>query len=164
MTDAGWYDALEADLASQGAHILQARAITLTHLSDEIDARNSVFPKAKLAIDGEYENRILEGESLEDIEFALREDLRNGRPLAQRAGRTLIGPHRSDLCVTHIAKSMPAADCSTGEQKALLIGLMLSLETQVFMTGTDASLFKAFNGRAQSFEVCDGAVRTEADA
>lgn len=193
ITDAGWYDALEADLANQGAHILQARAITLTHLSDEIEARDSIFPKAKLEIEGDYENRILKGESLEDIEFALREDLRSGRSLAQRAGRTLIGPHRSDLCITHIAKSMPASDCSTGEQKALLIGLMLaqaraqkdrkpillldevaahldkgrraalieellSLETQVFMTGTDASLFEAFNSRAQMFEVQDGTV------
>ncbi len=126
VNDAGWYEALESDIANQGAHIAQARAITLTHLKEEIEARVSVFPKAALAIEGKYENRILAGETVDDIEYALREDLRNGRPLAQRAGRTLIGPHRSDLCVTHIAKSMPAADCSTGEQKALLIGLILA--------------------------------------
>lgn len=193
VTDAGWYEALESDLSNQGAHILQARAITLTHLQDEIHARDSVFPKAELAIEGDYENRILEGESLEDIEYSLKEDYRNGRPLAQRAGRTLIGPHRSDMIVTHIAKSMPASECSTGEQKALLIGLMLaqaraqtdrkplllldevaahldkgrraalieellSLNTQVFMTGTDASLFEAFGNRAQMFEVNNGSV------
>ncbi len=196
VTDAGWYEALEADLANQGAHIAQARAITLTHLQDEILARDTAFPKADLAIEGEYENRILKGESVDDIDYALREDLRNGRRLAQRAGRTLIGPHRSDLCVTHIDKSMPASECSTGEQKALLIGLMLaqaraqkdrkpillldevaahldkrrraalieellSLKTQVFMTGTDAALFEAFSGRAQVFEVCDGAIKNE---
>ena len=126
INDSGWYEAIEADLANQGAHICQARAITLTHLEEEIIQRKSVFPKAGLALEGEYENRILAGETVDDIEFALKEDLKENRPMAQRAGRTLIGPHRSDLLVTHIAKSMPASECSTGEQKALLIGLFLA--------------------------------------
>ena len=126
VTDAGWYEAIEADMANQGAHICQARAITLTHLQEEIIKRDSVFPKAGLAIDGEYENRVLDGDTIDDIEYALKDALKNNRPTAQRAGRTLIGPHRSDLMVTHIAKSMHAAECSTGEQKALLIGLFLA--------------------------------------
>lgn len=126
INDAGWYEAIETDLANQGAHICQARAITLTHLEDEIKQRDSVFPKASLAIEGVYENKILSGESVDDIEFSLKEDLRENRSMAQRAGRTLIGPHRSDFLITHIEKSMPAADCSTGEQKALLIGLILA--------------------------------------
>jgi len=126
INDAGWYEAIETDLANQGAHICQARAITLTHLEDEIKQRDSVFPKAGLAIEGVYENKILSGESVDDIEFSLKEDLRENRSIAQRAGRTLIGPHRSDFLITHIEKSMPAADCSTGEQKALLIGLILA--------------------------------------
>jgi len=69
VTDAGWYEAIEADMANQGAHICQARAITLTHLQEEIIKRDSVFPKAGLAIDGEYENRVLDGDTIDDIEY-----------------------------------------------------------------------------------------------
>lgn len=126
INDPRWFEALEADLALHGAHIAQARALTLTALQDEIAARDSVFPRAGLALDGEYETAFLAGQSLDAVEESLRGALRDGRRTAQRAGRTLIGPHRSDLKVTHIAKSMPAEDCSTGEQKALLIGLMLA--------------------------------------
>ena len=126
INDPRWFDALEADLARHGAQIAEARAITLRALRGEIAARDSVFPKAGLALEGQYEAAILEGQSVEAVEERLRKDLRDGRNLAQRAGRTLIGPHRSDLKVTHIAKSMPAEDCSTGEQKALLIGLILA--------------------------------------
>jgi DNA replication and repair protein RecF len=204
VTDGFWYDALEQDLARQGAHIAQARAITLTALREEIAARDerasqggsTVFPKAGLAIDGLYENQCLNGLPLEEIAENLRIDLANNRTLDLRAGRTLVGPHRSDLIVTHIDKSMPAGDCSTGEQKALLIGLMLAqaraqkdrkpillldevaahldrgrrgalieelleLNTQVFMTGTDASLFEAFAGRAQVFNVKNAQVDLE---
>ena len=126
IDDSRWFEALETDLAQHGALIAQARAQTLNALQDEIVARESVFPRAGLALDGTYENAVLAGQSVETVEENLRQALRDGRRLAQRAGRTLIGPHRSDLKVTHIAKSMPAEDCSTGEQKALLIGLMLA--------------------------------------
>lgn len=126
INDPRWFDALERDLAYHGARIAEARAITLTALRDEIAARDSVFPKAGLSLDGDYETASLEGQNVEVVEENLRRALRDGRSLAQRAGRTLIGPHRSDLKVTHIAKSMPAEDCSTGEQKALLIGLFLA--------------------------------------
>lgn len=126
INDPRWFVALETDLAHHGALIAQARAMTLSALQTEVAARDSVFPKAGLALDGDYESAILAGQTLDEVEENLRKDLSNGRNLAQRAGRTLTGPHRSDLKVTHIAKSMPAEDCSTGEQKALLIGLMLA--------------------------------------
>lgn len=198
ITDRGWYDALEADMAAQGAHVAQARAITVTRLIEEIDARaeakeNDIFPKAIVALEGEAEEKFQSGLSFEDVEEFIREDLAENRPLDQRAGRTLNGVHKSDLRVRHAEKNMPAADCSTGEQKALLIGLtlaharaqadktpillldevaahldidrraalieeLIALGTQVFMTGTDASLFEAFKGRAQMFEVRDGTV------
>ncbi|RKQ69458.1 DNA replication and repair protein RecF [Litorimonas taeanensis] len=200
VQDTRWFEALETDLAIYGSQIAEARAATLTALQAEISARDSVFPKAQISIEGHYETLSLKGMDTQGVQNALKEDLAKGRSLAQRAGRTLIGPHRSDLCVTHIAKSMPASDCSTGEQKALLIGLMLAqarthngptiksrkpillldevaahldegrraalieellaLETQVFMTGTDESLFKAFDGRSQNFEVKDGHVQS----
>ena len=61
-----------------------------------------------------------------DVEDGFRLELRNARGLDASAGRTLSGPHRSDLQVLYAAKNMPAGDCSTGEQKALLVGLILA--------------------------------------
>jgi len=154
---------------------------------------DDIFPKAIVALEGDAEEKFQSGLSFEDVEEFIREGLAENRPLDQRAGRTLNGVHKSDLRVRHAEKNMPAADCSTGEQKALLIGLtlaharaqadktpillldevaahldidrraalieeLIALGTQVFMTGTDASLFEAFNGRAQMFEVRDGTV------
>lgn len=204
VMDPSWHDALERDLALYGSKIVEARAQTFTRLEDEIQARDSAFPKAAIALEGRYENLILNGQTRQNVENNIREDLSQGRGLAQRAGRTLIGPHRSDLLVTHVSKSMPAADCSTGEQKALLIGLilaqvraqnevsnntpqkvllldevaahldierraalieeLLTLDAQVFMTGTDASLFEAFNGRAQMLSVKAGRVEVLKDS
>ena len=198
IMDKGWYEALEADMATQGAHVAQARALTVTRLIEEIETRaaakdDDVFPKAIVALEGEAEEQFQSGLSFEDVESYIRERLAADRPLDQRAGRTLRGVHKSDLCVRHAEKNMPAADCSTGEQKALLIGLslaharaqsdkkpillldevaahldidrraalieeLIALGTQIFMTGTDASLFEAFNGRAQMFEVRDGSI------
>lgn len=199
IMDSVWHDALENDLAIFGAQIAQGRAQTLSRLQEEIQARESAFPKAEIALEGLYENRILTGETLISVETLMREEFFKGRGSAQRAGRTLIGPHRSDLLVTHISKSMPASECSTGEQKALLIGLvlaqvraqnadalnaphrillldeiaahldkprraalieeLLTLKAQVFMTGTDESLFEAFNGRAQMLSVNNGVIK-----
>lgn len=193
-----WFDALEADMASFGAHIAQARALTVAELKTEITARPvGEFPKARLWLDGEAEALFESGADLSEVDEFIRTNLAADRRLDRRAGRTLRGVHKSDLIVTHNAKSMPAADCSTGEQKALLIGLslaqaralprcqagrrpillldevaahldvhrraalieeLLDLKTQVFMTGTDASLFDAFAGRAQNFRVDDGQV------
>ena len=198
ITDRGWYDALEADMVTHGAHVAQARAITVTRLTKEIEARaaakaDDVFPKAIVELEGEAEARFQSGQNFEDVEAFIKEALAADRPLDQRAGRTLRGVHKSDLRVRHAEKDMPAEDCSTGEQKALLIGLtlaharaqadkspillldevaahldinrraalieeLIALGTQVFMTGTDASLFEAFAGRAQMFEVRDGTV------
>ena len=194
ITDAGWFDALEVDMAAQGAHVAQARTITALRLIDEIDARpEGAFPKAIVQLDGEAEDMFQSGLSFEDVEAFIRESLERDRPLDRRAGRTLRGVHKTELRVTHAGKNMPAADCSTGEQKALLIGItlaharaqadksplllldevaahldmdrraalieeLINLGTQVFMTGTDANLFDAFDGREQSFEVKDSTV------
>jgi len=198
ITDRGWYDALEADMATQGAHVAQARTITVTRLIEEIEARaatkdDDIFPKAIVTLEGEAEEQFQSGLPFEDVEAYIRESLATERPLDQRAGRTLRGVHKSDLRVRHFEKNMPAEDCSTGEQKVLLIGLtlaharaqadkapillldevaahldidrraalieeLIALGTQIFMTGTDASLFEAFKGRAQMLEVKDGSV------
>jgi len=136
ITDRGWYEALEADMAIQGAHVAQARAITVARLIEEIEARaaakeDDIFPKAIVMLDGEAEEQFQSGLSFEDVENSIREVLASERPLDQRAGRTLRGVHKSDLRVRHAKKDMPAEDCSTGEQKALLIGLTLAHRNQI---------------------------------
>jgi len=197
ITDTGWFDALEADMAAQGARVAEARTITALKLIEEIDARpEGAFPKASVQLDGEAEDMFQSGLTYNDVENFIRETLEQERETDRRAGRTLRGVHKSDLCVVHAGKNMPAADCSTGEQKALLIGLTLAharaqaekspvllldevaahldiyrraalieelidLGTQVFMTGTDASLFESFEGRAQSFEVQDSTITAQ---
>jgi len=80
---------------------------------------------ADVSISGSLENEISEI-SATDLEVEYLDRLRNNRRIDARAGRTLEGPHRSDLIVQHRPKSMPASQCSTGEQKALLIGLLLA--------------------------------------
>jgi DNA replication and repair protein RecF len=127
IDDAYWFDALETDMAERGAKIALARWQVLEMLKSEITARSEgSFPKANLAIEGEAEALYAAGaEELEVVEF-IKTNLAQDRALDARAGRTLRGVHKSDLMVTHIEKSMAAAHCSTGEQKALLIGLVLA--------------------------------------
>ncbi len=81
------------------------------------------FPKADLALEGILEGRLFSGILVSDLEDQYREMLSSNRPRDAAAGRTLDGPHRSDLTVMHRPKSMPAALSSTGEQKALLVGM-----------------------------------------
>lgn len=127
ISDAGWYDALEADMAVQGAHIAQARAITVAALIDQIDTRpEGAFPKAVVSLSGEAEEQFQSGIVFDDVEASIREALYADRGRDMRAGRTLRGVHKSDLLIRHMAKYMPAELCSTGEQKALLIGLTLA--------------------------------------
>ncbi len=108
--DEAWLDALEARMAEHGAAISEARAATVAALSGRLEAApEGPFARALIALEG--------GES---------SDLRAARTRDVAAGRTLAGPHRTDLIVTHEGKGQPAALCSTGEQKALLIGLILA--------------------------------------
>ena len=127
IDDDYWFDALESDLAERGAHIAKARWHTLQKLKDEIQARpETVFPKAIVALHGEAETLYEAGaEEIDVIEF-IKVALKKDRRIDRRAGRTLRGVHKTALVVTHEGKNMPAADCSTGEQKALLIGLILA--------------------------------------
>jgi DNA replication and repair protein RecF len=125
--DAAWLDALEARLAEAGALMAEARATTLTALQAEIDGRGErPFPQAKLALTGEWEQMAGAGASIADIEAKLARDLASARPRDAAAGRALTGPHRGDLTVIHAEKDRPAAECSTGEQKALILNLVLA--------------------------------------
>lgn len=127
IDDDYWFDALENDLAERGAKIAKARFETLVKLKDEIATRKeTAFPRAILNLDGEAENLFADGADERDVYEFIKFTLNADRPLDKRAGRTLRGVHKTDLQTTHLEKQMPAADCSTGEQKALLIGLILA--------------------------------------
>ena len=124
------FEGLERIMAETGVAMAAARAEIVTALAATIAARrerapDSPFPWGTLALDGALERRLETTPALdvEDAYFAL---LATGRDRDRAAGRTLEGPHRSDLQVGHGPKSMPAKLCSTGEQKALLIGLVLA--------------------------------------
>ncbi len=127
VTDILWYEALEADMADFATRIAYARAETVTKLTGEMDQRpEGVFPKALISLEGEAEEQIQSGIDPDAVRVGLRAMWAETRGTDIRAGRTIRGVHRSDLLVRHEAKDMPAGNCSTGEQKALLIGLMLA--------------------------------------
>ena len=187
VPDPGWLDALEARMAEHGASLAEARARTVAALDayrSEDPGEHGAFPRAALRLENWEAGGDLGGE------------LRRGRARDAAAGRTLAGPHRADLAVTHVAKKMRAERCSTGEQKALLLSIVLAhaelvsdrcgrppillldevaahLDArrrtalydrlagragQVWMTGTERSLFAGLEGRACFFSVTAGRV------
>lgn len=120
VRDAVWYDALEDQMARHGAAIQANRAAAVARITAAQADGGSAFPAADLELTGP------EGEVEPQGEEALRQAFGAGRSRDMAAGRTLAGPHRSDLAAHYAAKAMPAAQCSTGEQKALLIALILA--------------------------------------
>jgi DNA replication and repair protein RecF len=181
--DRDWLTALEARMAEHGSVLVAARRAAVEALAARLrEAPEGPFARAGLALEGGEED--------------LASTLAVGRGRDAAAGRTLAGPHRTDLAVTHLGKDQPAALCSTGEQKALLLGIVLAhadlvaeraerrpillldevaahldprrraalferLEAsggQVWMTGTEASLFESVGAGATRLEVRDGAV------
>jgi len=125
--DAAWLSAIEAQLAELGASIHLARTDSLSHLQALIGQSldDASFPAAQLALTPLFEDDA-EPASSTALEAALADAWQRGRGRDRAAGRALAGPHRVDLEVTYAQKSMPAALGSTGEQKALLIGLILA--------------------------------------
>ncbi len=187
--DPDWLGALEAQMAEHGVAIARARDSLVSLLGQRIAASpDGPFARASLALAGWQDHGRLEAE------------LNKGRSADAAAGRTLSGPHRSDLAVMHLAKGQEAGRCSTGEQKALLLGIILAhadlvaeqagrrpillldeiaahldplrrnalFETltaaggQVWMTGTEPSLFDGLGQSASWFDVCDGTVQLSA--
>jgi DNA replication and repair protein RecF len=115
-TDAHWYAALEARMAEAGEQITAHRRATVARIAAAADPA-SAFPSADLTLTGPEGS-----DDPADLALALAE----GRRRDIAAGRTLVGPHRADLFARYTAKDMPADQCSTGEQKALLISLILA--------------------------------------
>ena len=125
--DPAWLAALEAQMARWGALIATARARTLEALQLEIDAREDrPFPQARVELSGEWEIMAGQGVAAGEIEPRLAAALQRSRERDAAAGRSLTGPHRGDLLVFHREKDRPAAECSTGEQKALILNLVLA--------------------------------------
>jgi len=122
-----WLDALEVRLGEAGAAAAVARARALATLQTAIDARaDRPFPQADLGLTGEAEMMAADGADPETIAAALREGLARSRARDAAAGRSLYGPHRSDLTALHREKNRPAAEGSSGEQKALVLNLILA--------------------------------------
>jgi DNA replication and repair protein RecF len=125
--DPAWLSALEARMAESGVLVAEARARTLKALQAEIDGRGGrPFPQASLGLTGEWERAAGEGADFADLEARLAHALAAARARDAAAGRSLTGPHRGDLAVLHREKDRPAAECSTGEQKALILNLVLA--------------------------------------
>ncbi len=193
-----WLDAIEQEIAEIGIAVAAARAETVQHLNAVISETRdpgSPFPWAALHLEGEIDALVAAQPALA-AEEAYRGVLRQSRSRDRAAGRTLVGPQASDLVVRHGPKDIPAQDGSTGEQKALIIGLVLAharlvqrmsglkplvlldeiaahldarrretlyaelaaLGGQIWMTGTDASLFTALPKGGVILHVADGQV------
>jgi DNA replication and repair protein RecF len=124
------FEGLETIMAETGTAIAAARVEAVSALRGQMQCRrerqpDSLFPWADLGLEGTLEEALAHRPAV-DVEDWYREELARYRERDRAAGRTLSGPHRSDLVVRHGPKAMPARICSTGEQKALLIGLVLS--------------------------------------
>lgn len=116
-----WYGVLEAQMARSGAVIHANRLATLRQLTDAQAQAETSFPVARLQLlfaDGAEDGPAREDELLQAFQVGRSRDL--------SAGRTLTGPHRADMSVIYAAKDVAARECSTGEQKALLISLILA--------------------------------------
>lgn len=127
-SDLRWLDAVEREVAELGVAVAAARTETVGRLAAliaETADPGSPFPAAALALDGALESDLASSPA-SAVEDRYRERLSRSRSRDRAAGRTLEGPHLSDLLVRHAPKDMEADKCSTGEQKALLIGLVLA--------------------------------------
>ena len=125
--DDQWCEAIERETAELAVAVAAQRGQTAVKLAAQLHGRGaaSAFPSAQIALDGWMENALLNAPATA-IEDRYRNILRESRARDAAAGRTLDGPHLTDLSVVYAPKNMPARDASTGEQKALLIGLVLA--------------------------------------
>ena len=125
--DPNWLAAAEHETAELAVAVAAMRAEAVARLREALAARrDSPFPAAALTLDGWMEGALAGGEPAIAVEDRYRAVLRENRSRDAAAGRTLDGPHLTDLKVRYAPKDIPATDASTGEQKALLIGLILA--------------------------------------
>lgn len=125
LRDAAWLRGLEDEMAQTGTAIAAARRHLIAQLRTAIDQTSGAFPRADIGVTGIAEDALENNPAL-PVEDMLRAALARSREDDGQSGTTSVGAHRSDLLVTHRAKQCPADLCSTGEQKALLIAIMLA--------------------------------------
>jgi DNA replication and repair protein RecF len=123
--ETSWLDAVETELAATGVALAAARLDMIGRLSGAIDATTGPFPRPLVAADGAIEARLASEPALA-VEDWLRESLARNRAADAASGETRLGAHKSDLAVTHREKSLPAGLSSTGEQKAILVAIVLA--------------------------------------
>ncbi len=123
--DAVWLSALENEMAQKAVAIAAARREMVARLRGMIAQSGDVFPRAGISIHGAAEDRLETSPALL-VEDALRAAFEQARGEDARSGTCATGAHRSELLLVHEAKNCPAGLCSTGEQKALMISVMLA--------------------------------------
>ncbi len=123
--DDGWLSGLEDQMVTSGIAVAAARRDLVQRLCSACARAVGPFPSADLAVEGTVETWLDEGPALA-AEDALRKSLRASRRADAESGGAAVGPHKSDLSVRHQAKDIPAGLCSTGEQKALLIAIVMA--------------------------------------
>jgi DNA replication and repair protein RecF len=123
--DPEWLDSIEDSIARHGVAIAVRRLEATGRLAEVCQASHNAFPGAVIGMAGQIEDWLLDAPALA-VEDQLREALRACRSSDAAGGSTSIGPHRSDFAVRHGDTGMEAEICSTGEQKALLIGIVLA--------------------------------------
>ncbi len=121
VVDPSWYSALELQMAKAGSELHSNRLTTILRLRDAIAQGGSSFPECDLTLRGPHG-----AEATELSEQDLARALSDNRFKDMAAGRSLTGPHRADLIGIYTRKSLPATECSTGEQKALLLSVVLA--------------------------------------
>ena len=165
--DPHWLDAIEHETAELAVAVTALRVETVDRLKAALAARKdpaSAFPAAAIALDGWMEQLVALHPAVE-VEDRYRATLRNNRARDAAAGRTLDGPHLTDLSVIHAGKGIAAAEASTGEQKALLIGLVLAHAGLLAeMSGFSPVLLLGRGGRASRPVAADRALRRVAEA
>jgi DNA replication and repair protein RecF len=124
--DPRWLAALEEGMARHGTAVAAARLDAVTRLDAACRQGLGPFPAARLGVAGEVEGWLAEGMEPSRAEDRFRAALSRARARDEAAGAATTGPHRSDLVVRHAAKDMPAGQCSTGEQKAVLVSIVLA--------------------------------------
>ncbi|WP_156521139.1 DNA replication/repair protein RecF [Magnetospirillum moscoviense] len=123
--DAAWLAMLEDGMARHGVAMASARVRAAERLNAEAGGQSGPFPAARLTLAGEVEE-MLAGADAAQAEDMVRAALLRARARDGAAGAATFGPHRTDAGVWHAAKDMPAGQCSTGEQKAVLVSIVLA--------------------------------------
>ena len=124
--DPAWLAALEDGMARHGVAVAAVRVDTVTRLDRACRMGLGPFPAARLRVEGEVEGWLAEGSAPSEAEDRLRDALGFARARDEAAGTATLGPHKSDLVVRHAAKDLPVGQCSTGEQKAVLVAIVLA--------------------------------------